>query len=192
MSDYLASSVDVIVATSIGSAVGIVFFFWGVTDAVSEDVRAELFQEDRKAQSNVVLAFMIFYCMSIVLIAYHAGRLDYYLLFPLIFFVLLYAVDRMSIWKYVENRTPIRAALMSLVYFSLHLVLVAGDKVRELSDGKYESSYEIEFAEKYKDTERGEFFAANSNYVFLWDNNKRRMHIIPRSGVSSYQIKVVH
>ena len=50
VSDYIASSVDVLTATIISSVLGIAFFFWGLSSGLSEELHAEQFETERKGE----------------------------------------------------------------------------------------------------------------------------------------------
>lgn len=189
ISDYLASSVDVIMATVISSALGLAFYFWGLSSALSEELRAEQFETDSKKEDYVIPIIVSTSSIGLVAHSYHTGELHSLFLYVLTFFILMHVFYRLPIWKYIENRAPVGAALLSIIYFSLHLGISIKDEVQSIKSGSYKSSYKIQYKVPYPSREDNEFIASNSGYVFVWDSKREHMNIISKAEVLGFRAK---
>jgi len=189
VSDYMASSVDILTATIISSILGVAFFFWGLSIAVSEDLHAEQFETERKGEDYVIPVIVISSAIALVVYSYQTGELHSLFLYPLIFFVALHVFFRLPIWKYIENKAAVVAILISILYFSLHLGFEIKENIEDIESGDYDSPYVIDFKKEYEKYSNHTFVSSNSNYLFLWNSDDNKIIIIPKSGVDSFVVK---
>lgn len=189
VSDYMASSVDILTATIISSILGVAFFFWGLSIAVSEDLHAEQFETERKGEDYVIPVIVISSAIALVVYSYQTGELHSLFLYPLIFFVALHVFFRLPIWKYIENKAAVGAILISILYFSLHLGFEIKENIEDIESGDYDSPYVIDFKKEYEKYSNHTFVSSNSNYLFLWNSDDNKIIIIPKSGVDSFVVK---
>lgn len=186
ISDYLASSVDVISAAAIATILGMASFFWGLSSALSDELQAAQLEIENKSDVYLLPFIIITSSLGLVLYSYRTGELLNFFLYPLIFLIFLYVLFRMPFWKYIENREAVSAALISILYFSIHLGFSIKDKVNDVRSENYSSPYSIEYANDYKENKNDKFIASNSNYVFLWDEIKNKVYVIPKTKIVKY------
>jgi len=189
VSDYIASSVDILTATIISSVLGIAFFFWGLSSGLSEELHAEQFETERKGENYVIPLIVVTSAIGLVAHSYRTGELLNIFLYPLVFFVAFHIFYRLPIWKYIENKAIVGAVLISVLFFTLHLGLKIKDNLRDIESGHYEGPYAVTFKKVYKKYSKHQFVAGNSNYIFLWDSDNSKIIVIPKNGIESFDTK---
>ncbi|MBN4077077.1 hypothetical protein JYT48_02275 [Mariprofundus ferrooxydans] len=190
IADYIASSVDILIATVISSVTGVVFLLFGLSDNFADKIRAEQFKIEQKNSNYFVPIIVIVSTIGLVAHSYTSGgELHSFFLYPLIIFLFFELIFRLPFWQYVNNGTTLCAGIVSVTLFSLQLFAFTNAEVKEIKSGNYASSYVLELDEKYEAFSKNEFISANSNYIFLWDSQSEKINIVPKSAMISFHVR---
>jgi hypothetical protein len=187
--DYVSSSVDAVVAAAISTVLGVLFFLWGFSGALSRRLHEQQFETERKGADYLVPTIVFTSSVGLVLTAVQTGEVSTLYLYPLILFLVIELVPRMPVWKYIRNKELVGAVLISAIYFSLHLGRSIHDRIADITSGDYSGPYVLQYEDEYKGHLGSEFVSANSSYVFLWNNENGVISIIPKEGVSEFRAK---
>ncbi len=189
VSDYIASSVDTLAVTVISSFLGVIFFFWGLSEVLSEELRAVQFETERKGGDYILPVIIVTSTVGLVVHSYKTGGLLSIFLYPLLFFIALVVLDHLPIWKYIKNKAAVGAVLISFFIFSIQLGLKVKDNIKDIKSGEYKSPYTLTLKKEYKKYAEHPFITSNSSYVFLFDSDKGKIVVIPKSGVESFDVR---
>ncbi|WP_075498386.1 hypothetical protein [Moritella viscosa] len=195
ITDYLATSIDVIAKTMISFSFGIMFLFWGMLDRFNEELYSEQLdiENDNKKRGEKHLRFIIIIISTFIigfLVNYFLlDKVVFSLLVMPVYFISLYTIINLPIWKFVKNELVMKTALVSLAMFLTQIGHQIFNNVENIKNIDYESQYEIKYIEKYNGDKNGEFISSNSNYVFLWDKQRKEISIISKSMVTGFYVK---
>lgn len=188
ISDYLASSVDKIIPTAIITIVSIAIGLWGLGDERYKEIHAEQFETEMKSTDYAMAVAVILASISLVVHSFQTGELHDVPLFFLLLIIILFITVRLPVWKYIENRTSVYIAFLSLLVFSMQLLPSIRNEIREIKKGGYTSAYVIQYNEKHTIYLDSKYIASNSNYVFLWNDSEHRMYVVPKSEVALFKV----
>lgn len=195
ITDYLATSVDVIANTLISFSIGLIFFFWGMSGRFNEEVYSEQMDIDNlneKAdkQDNRLKILLITTLILLFVVNYFLlNKVLFSLLVLPVYLIFISTVFRLSLWNYVKNELVMKTALLSLSIFAMQIGHHVFRDVEDIKNNEYKSQYDIQYIEKYKGDKNGEFISSNSSYVFLWDKQRGKINIIPKSMVTGFYAK---
>ena len=152
ITDYLASSIDMLASTLISTSIGMMFFWWGVSSAVNNYLHEEQFETmNRKVDyaGYFLLTNVIICTIGIVTYAYKTGEISTLFLYPLVLILIMGIFYRIPLWKYVENRAPVGAVAISLMLFGLHLGFSIKHKLDDIKHGTYTNPYTLSLKDDY-------------------------------------------
>lgn len=187
-SDYLASSVDVIWSSTLGTVAGLCYYAWAVMGSLDQVVRAEQFDAElpRDPSEYPIALIVSSASIGLVTIAFYTGELNNFCLYTLVFFLTAQAFFRIPIWDYIENRRIVAAVAFSIVFFAFQLWTRISEDVTRIEREQFRSSYKIELSKNYQDFATLPFVAQSSYYVFLLAPDKRLV-VLPKSAVRLFE-----
>lgn len=192
ISDYLASSVEVIALTFISTTIGVFCYFLGVYSSLSKRLHAEMFELENQSSRSEKLVIPSLFVFSVVgfLVSYYKTNsfMFNFLYIPaaIVFFFLFY---RLPIWKYVKNKLSVGVVIIVIFTFLLNLSISLANKIQRLNNGTYKSPYVITIKDRSISYIGYEFVSSNSEYVFMWNKRKSKMLVIPKSDVLDFITK---
>lgn len=190
ISDYLASSVDVITASLIATFIAIISFLLGLNRGVEQHFYDEEFETKSTTKKDILPAILVStLTINLVLHSYFTGEVHSTTLSILIFFISINTIPMLPIWKYIENKLTILVVIFSLITFSLHMYYSIDKKIKKIEANNLKSDYELIFDNKFKGNKNSKFLLANSTYVFLWDPQIEKIIIIPKGEVRMFKAK---
>ena len=193
VSDYLASSIDVLMYTFFSMIVGMIFYRQGIKDSIKNGIQEEQFniQTNRRKNSLYIIIMLNISLLSMFCINYYINHtLIYTLLYILLYSIFFKLYDLVPIWKYVENPLKIDFIVSSFVTFSILLILTAfshSDEIlrKEIKD----DNYKIVFQNEDENKKNLIFITSNSTSVFLLNTDTKKVKIIPLDSISSIEKK---
>ncbi|EJE4555615.1 hypothetical protein [Vibrio parahaemolyticus] len=126
--------------------------------------------------------------LLVALFIYETGTFPSKLLIPAVLAAVLFISNRVSIWKYIENKIPVIAVCVVIVFFFLHLGIQIKDNIEEVKGNYYGPPYALNFKEGYEKYEKMSFVTSNSNYVFLLNKESKSVEIVPKNSVISFEV----
>lgn len=188
ISDYLASSVDVISASLIATFIAIISFLYGLNRGVEQHFYDEEFETKSTTKKDILPAIIVILLTSkLVLHSYFTGEVHSVAFSILIFFISINTIPSLPIWKYIENKITIFIVIYSLITFALHMNYSIDKKIKKIESDNLNSEYELIYDSKFKGNRNSKFVLANSTYVFLWDPQIKKITIIPKSEIKMFK-----
>jgi hypothetical protein len=193
VSDYLASSIDVLMYTFFSMIVGMIFYRQGIKDSIKNRIQEEQFniQTNRRKNSLYIIMMLNIFLLSMFCINYYINHtLIYTLLYIPLYSIFFKLYDLVPIWKYVENPLKIDFIVSSFATFSILLILTAfshSDEIlrKEIKD----DNYKIVFQNEDENKKNLIFITSNSTSVFLLNTDTKKVKIIPLDSISSIEKK---
>jgi len=187
--DYLSSSVSIIPSILLTTVCGIFFFFLGMFDAINNQIIND--ELDIKQKNDILLIiYMILILVTVYLIInfYAFDKIDYSSMQILGLIVIFIIISKININEFIKNsRTVILMIFTSYIFFSL-LLVKSYDKISSIESGEYKSNYSIKFIPEYKEFEAMSLITMNSNYLFMWSQDKKQVLIIPSSSIKFIKV----
>ena len=187
--DYISSSVDVLAPALISTALGLAGMLYGLNSVINQDLLEDQFENSSKKSDYANLLFVLMLTIGLVVHSYKTGEISSFFLLPLLTIIGIFVFFRLPIWKYIKNRTPVSAVLLSIFYFSLHLGLTIKDDIGDIKSESFESPYIVTFKSSYEAYQKYDFIGGNSNFVFLYDQKGMHVIAIPRLAVKAIRSK---
>lgn len=185
--DYLSSSIDVISATAFSAFWGLFWFFYGLERLLNDEVCDGQFDIKEKRKSYLWPSILVVSCLGLAFSFYNTGRWPSLLIYPILFTLVMYAYFRMPLWKFIDNKKTVGAAILVVVFFFMHLGLRIKDDVENILLEGYKSIYLISLKSEYKEYSQMSYLASNSNFVFLFDVETKKVVVLPKSSVTSFK-----
>lgn len=189
ITDYLANSIDVIAYVFIPTVVGVFFYFLGMNEAIKKDIiYSELGLDNEPKVNNLYIVFILLIVYSITQY-FLLEKIDY-ISIQIIFFIVIWTViNKLPIWDYIANTKKVSFLLISILLFFSSVIVQSQLKIQKIENGEYKSNYVMSFTNEYKKFETMELLTINSNYLFLLDDTKRQVVILPKKAIVSIAIK---
>ena len=186
--DYVSSSIDVISTTAISALSGLVSVAYGASHGWNNVLWDGQF-ERKERKKDYILPLAVFTSLLLVaLFIYETGTFPSKLLIPVVLAAVLFISNRISIWKYIENKIPVMAVCVVIVFFFLHLGIQIKDNIEEVKGNDYGPPYALNFKEGYEKYEKMSFVTSNSNYIFLLNKESKSVEIVPKNSVISFEV----
>ena len=166
------------------------FYLWGMSTAMYDSLHREQFELMRKEvdlNDYVMLGAVISAAIGIVIYAYRTGEIETTLLSFLILVIGFGGLYRLPAWKYIENRVPVGAVVLSLLMFSIHLGISIKRELDDIKHDAYKSAYILTLKSNYHAYVNYSFLTRNSSFTFLLDNSKNTAVVIPNGAVEAFQ-----
>ncbi len=192
MSDYFQSSLDNIVSVAIVTAISFGFLLYVIALDFGDQVRFDLFEEKYTWKNSFDIPLAIFVSgstYSLVKNSYIHGSIDIVNLTLLLFFISVYFLSKLRVFRYFKNPFIAIISSMALLVFVSQLWLKVVEDVASVKDGTFRKNYNFDLSDKYSKFEGSQFVSANSNYVFLWNSNENKIQILPISAIQSLEIR---
>ena len=196
ISDYIASSVDIIFFTLLTVFFGLFGYFIVHLSVVSEIIKIE--QLDNRLifggfwNSVLVIAgimIVVYGTMFYVALVYYDSFTPE-LLSPLAFVILISIFfTLLKRDKYIENRFIVRTVVVSIFGFLAYMGTGILGTLYEIKNENYKSPYTVFFTEEYKEYSDHAFFLANSKYAFFLNKKTKETVVIPKTGIKAIQTK---
>ncbi|HHF0569208.1 hypothetical protein [Vibrio alginolyticus] len=187
--DYVSSSIDIISTTAISALIGLVALAYGVNHGWSNVLWDEQFEISENKKRDHTWFIIVF--VSLLMAAsflYRTGTFPSAFLVPSLLTIINLIFNKAPIWKYIENKIPVMAVCIVVVFFLLHLGLKIRDNLEEIKGNDFVPPYTLTFKEGYKKYERMRFVTSNSSYVFLLNEKSKTVEIVPKSSVISFEV----
>jgi len=186
--DYLSSSISIIPSILFTTAFAIFFFFIGMFDAINSDIIETELDIKKEKTYNIFIYISLVLSISMFVRFYLINEINYLEVQMLSLMILFIIIDKIKIHEYIKNyRTFILMIYVSYIFFS-SLVVKSYDKISSIESGKYKSNYSITFIPKYKEFKDMQLITMNSKYLFLWNEDKEEVVIIPSASIKFTQV----
>lgn len=193
ISDYLASSIDVLMYTFLSMIFGMIFYWRGFKSRVRNKIHEKQFniQTNRKKINSYMIILLNIIFISTFCMNYYINNILFYtLLYVPLYSVFFMLYDLIPIWKYVENPLKLDFIVSSFFTFSILLILTAfshSDQIlrKEIKD----DNYKIVFQNESEDDKNLIFITSNSTSVFLLSTDTKKVKIIPLDSIVSIEKK---
>jgi hypothetical protein len=188
VSDYLASSVDVILYAFTATAVGVISYFIGVSSALTNHLHSQQFEiVAPKKSSRFILPFFFFFSLAGLFIDYYQSKpLRFVLLYIPLAIAFFHFFHSSNLWKYIENRFQVGFLIIVFFTFFLNLGISLASKIQSLVIGTFSAPYIVKFKDSSVSYPGYEFVSSNSQYVFLWNKENANMLVVSKSDVSEF------
>ncbi|ELK8501261.1 hypothetical protein RV040_004843 [Vibrio alginolyticus] len=186
--DYVSSSIDVISTTAMSALTGLLSVGYGVIHGFNNVLWEGQFDTKEKKKDYILPLAVFTSLLLVVLFIYETGTFPSKLLIPVVLAAILFISNRISIWKYIENKIPVMAVCVVIVFFFLHLGIQIKDNIEEVKGNDYGPPYALNFKEGYEKYEKMSFVTSNSNYVFLLNKESKSVEIVPKNSVISFEV----
>lgn len=185
--DYISSSIDVLAPVLISTVIGLTAMLFGFSSALDRELHEDQFEVNSDKIDYIYPFLLLMLTISLVLTAYKTGEVESALLLPLLTAIGIFVFFRLPMWKYIKNRAPVGAILMSAFYFSLHLGITIKEDINGIKSEDYDSPYIIKYSPPYKGYEAYNFISSNSRFAFLYSNKDQSVIAIPRSAIIEFR-----
>lgn len=186
--DYLSSSIDVISSTAFSALIGLLSLFYGLSRALNDELYDGQFDVQEKRRDYFWPIILVTSSLGLAVSVYTTGRWPSIFVFPIIFASLMYTYFRIPIWKFVENKATVGTACLVIAIFVMHLGFKIKDNVENVLLDEYEPIYSIELQSKYERYSKMSYLTSNSNFVFLVDIKTKKVVVLPKNSVTSFEI----
>jgi hypothetical protein len=187
--DYISSSIDVLAPALISTVIGLAAMLFGLSSAIDKELREDQFEVNSKRTGYAFPALILLLTIGLVINSYKTGEMESDFLAPLLVAIAIFAFYRLPIWRYIKNRTPVGAILMSVLYFSLQLGFNIRGEIDNIKSEDYESPYIITYNSPYEGYTAYDFISGNSNFAFLYAKNDQKIVAVPRSAIKDMRSK---
>lgn len=190
-SDYISSSVDVLVSVIVSSAGAIVSFFFGRGSSWTARIHSEQFEisKDKFRHPLIGLIFILVLVVNVIVQWYLTGEFIGFAFYFLVLVGAIVILDRLPFWKYIENQSAVLAAITSVLIFALVLSSKIMEQINAIKSGKVSGQYLMTFNSGYEKYSSYTLIDSNSGYLFLWNPIAEKATIIPRSEVKRFDVR---
>ncbi|TBT44065.1 hypothetical protein D5E79_11700 [Vibrio parahaemolyticus] len=115
--DYVSSSIDVISTTAISALSGLVSVAYGASHGWNNVLWDGQFERKEKKKDYILPLAVLTSLLLVALFIYETGTFPSKLLIPAVLAAVLFISNRVSIWKYIENKIPVIAVCVVIVFF---------------------------------------------------------------------------
>lgn len=193
ISDYLASSIDVLMYTFLSMIFGMIFYWRGFKSRVKIKIHENQFNiqtNKKKTNSYMIILLNIIFISTFCMNYYINNIFMYTLLYVPLYSIFFILYDLIPIWKYVENPLKVDFIVSSFFTFSILLILTAfshSDQIlrKEIKD----DNYKIVFQNESENDKNLIFITSNSTSVFLLSTDTKKVKMIPLDSIVSIEKK---
>ncbi len=193
ISDYLASSIDVLMYTFLSMIFGMIFYWRGFKSRVKIKIHENQFNiqpNKKKTNAYMIILLNIIFISTFCMNYYINNIFMYTLLYVPLYSIFFILYDLIPIWKYVENPLKVDFIVSSFFTFSILLILTAfshSDQIlrKEIKD----DNYKIVFQNESENDKNLIFITSNSTSVFLLSTDTKKVKMIPLDSIVSIEKK---
>lgn len=191
ISDYISSSIEVILPSFISTIVMLFFMLFGYDDAITNKVENEQFEKESKMDAFDWLMMIMPYILVLGLVVgyFVEGKIQWSVVVILGIFLYFKFVHLLPIWKFIDNPVPVVVSLFAVIYFSGNMLLIIKEDIKKIRDGEYKPEYVMSLSENYTNVTQYDFIAANSSYVFMFNKENQKMSALPLSAIKYIDFK---
>ncbi|WP_440904386.1 hypothetical protein ACMZOO_16460 [Catenovulum sp. SX2] len=185
LSDYISTSVSLIVTPFIWTAIFVVFFLLGASNQLDNRIKENQLKlqiNDKPPVSFPLLIILINIMELISLFQDHSGR-NYTVLAMNGLIVSLYFIEKIP-FHYFKHPIKIFSCVFVCIGFFWNLNTKVDSEIQKIKSDDYQPMYLVEFDEKMVLGESMEFIALNSNYIIMRGTDSKRIEIYPKSHIN--------
>ncbi|VAW73735.1 hypothetical protein MNBD_GAMMA14-2377 [hydrothermal vent metagenome] len=186
ITDYIASSTEVILPSVIATVFGLLPALFGLAHRAQKTAIQEQYDIKEKGPSTLDL---IMYAIGptlvfLLFLDYHLNEKVYVEgVTVLVLWGFIIVFVKFNLKNYFNNSAPVSFGLLAIVIFSLKITDRIHSDIKIIEAGEYKNEYQISFTSTYNEFHGYRFVSSNSTYIFLYDADNNRISVIPTSGV---------
>ncbi|CAH9062347.1 hypothetical protein PSECIP111951_02671 [Pseudoalteromonas holothuriae] len=187
LSDYVSTSVDLIITPIMWSLVLLFFFLSGVSDRIEKDITEKQLDLKFTEKPPLQIFFLVLFInvLNVILMwqGDHSSNLRNFTFFINILVITTYTIEKLPFHYFAS---PFKALTIILLMsgFSMNLNSQINRHVDKLTADSYEPPYLVEFSKEREKFNELKFLALNSNYIFMLDKKTEQVKVLPKSMIA--------
>ncbi len=187
ISDYIATSIEVIMYTLFFSLIGTLSYFLGYIDSLKQSIFEKQFNIEGKTLISKFKEIAIFSLVILFVDYLLFGKFSYLSLFPLSFALFIFILNQLPFWKYIKNKSLVMNFLIVSVIYLTVLLYNVFSIVDNIRSDDYKNPYNLVFNDASIDYSKYKYITSNSNFVFLLDKDTNIFKIIPIYEIKEFE-----
>jgi len=188
ISDYISSSLDALFVVFMSMIFAIPFYFLKISHILDEKTIDEQFgtniqSKNDKFESKIKLYIPIILILGLIIHYSLNSEINYNLVILFLYLLISFSLPKFGLWKYIKNSFSISLGTLIFLNFLFIIIIKANAQVEKIKSDNFNKKYNIVLKEEISNEFK--FIQSNSNYTFLFNENK--VTIIPNSEIKKIE-----